>query len=49
MGGFRVRRESSRYLRAAWILLSRSTSSAITRLVCSVHRRKADIPDMLTP
>jgi hypothetical protein len=47
--GFRAPRESSRYLHAAQIRLSRSASRAIIWLECIVHRRKkADIPDMLT-
>jgi len=46
--GFRAPRESSRYLHAAQIRLSRSASRAIIWLECIVHRRKADIPDILT-
>src|SRR5215213_9898040 len=46
--GFRAARESSRYLHAAQIRLSRSASRAIIWLERIVHRRKADIPDMLT-
>ena len=45
---FRAARESSRHLHTAQILLSRSIPRAIIWLACSTHRRKADIPDMLT-
>jgi len=45
--GFRAASESSRYLHAAQILLSRSTPRAVIWLAYSAHRRKADIPDML--
>ena len=47
--GYDVARESTRSLHATTrILLSRFTPRAVIWLAYSAHRRKADIPDMLT-